>query len=228
MKSSVLTSFLKSNDFKPGWETVDSTSGYSPFVDATRERLESVLKEKGWSLRELGRQAGIHEAHAVKLAERGLARAGSETVLKIADVLGVNLRWLLTGEGPRDLPTSTQSTHYEPIERYHNRKVALDALSGEIHEKTRERIQSRAYASYSDPPVSHWIEQILAEEKRVRWELTHPEEAAAEATKQVDAMHREAEKAVEKTAAVLDPASGLRPLEGPPPPKQPKKKRESK
>ena len=225
MKSSVLTFELKSNDFRASRETTGFTAGYRLGVDATTERLEAVLKEKGWSLRELGRKAGIHEAHAVKLAERGLARAGSETVLKIADVLGVNLRWLLTGEGPRDA-NPVMTTRYEPIERYHNRRVALEALSGEIHERTRERSQSRAYASYVDPPVSHWIEQILAEEKRVQWELAHPEEAAAEAQRRIEEMHREAEKANAKTAALIDPASGLRPLEGPPPPKLPRKKRE--
>lgn len=84
-----------------GTEPRDLTNAHS--ANPSADRFEAVLREKGWSLRELGRRAGLHESHAVKLAKRGLARAEAETVLKIADVVGVNIRWLLTGEGPRAL-----------------------------------------------------------------------------------------------------------------------------
>lgn len=88
------------------------------------DRFESVLREKGWSLREAGRRAGLHESHAIKLAQRGLDRAEAVTVLRIADVLGVNIRWLLTGEGPResDITAPAEQHANENTRPTHSRK----------------------------------------------------------------------------------------------------------
>lgn len=125
------------------------------------------------SVRELGRLAELGEEYTVKLVARGLSRAGSTNVLKIADALGVNYRWLVTGEGERDLPPTPPQTTVVYDARYPNLEKALAPLEAELRPKTPPRIRSTTFASYRDLSVIEWTRHILAEDERVRWEEEH-------------------------------------------------------
>lgn len=58
---------------------------------ASSQRVRALAGERGWSLRELARRAGLGEEHTVKLVRRGLDRASAEVVLQIARALGVSV-----------------------------------------------------------------------------------------------------------------------------------------
>jgi len=64
------------------------------------ERLKSALKSAGMSQAELARQAGISQ-QSVQYLCAGKGR-GSIHSDKFANILGVNTRWLSSGEGPRE------------------------------------------------------------------------------------------------------------------------------
>lgn len=58
------------------------------------EKLKKLRKDRGWSQDELGRQAGVHGRHIGKY-EIGRAMPNADTVVKIAESLGVSIDYLL-------------------------------------------------------------------------------------------------------------------------------------
>lgn len=154
--------------------------------DETSERVREVLRERGFSLRELGRRAGLGEEYTVKLVGRGLSRAGSANVLKLADALGVHYRWLVAGEGPRDVARAGEGYQVVYDERYPNRETALRPIERDLHPKTAARVRSTSFASNRDLSVLEWTKHILAEDERVRFEDEHPMEHAREVTRAED------------------------------------------
>jgi transcriptional regulator with XRE-family HTH domain len=71
------------------------TASPTPFTFG--EKVRKLRKERGWSQDELGRQVGIHGRHVGKY-EIGRAMPNADTVVKIADVLGVSIDYLLRDE----------------------------------------------------------------------------------------------------------------------------------
>jgi transcriptional regulator with XRE-family HTH domain len=144
-------------------------------VDDAVRRTKAVLKERGWSTRELGRRAGISEEHAVKILQRGLSTATAEKAQQIADALGVSLRWLLTGEGPQDVPGG--SVDADGPERYAHRAEAIEFLGSKVDPRAPRAVSEWKLFSSGDPSRTWWIEQILEEEQRILGRERDPETA---------------------------------------------------
>ena len=65
-------------------------------------RLQRVANKFEWSFSELGRKVGVPaRGHMLKIAESGNLTAN--VLIKIWKVTGINLHWLLTGEGSMGL-----------------------------------------------------------------------------------------------------------------------------
>lgn len=112
-------------------------------VTTLKERLDAVRKEKGWSQRELARQAGLKSETHVGNFMRGSQPRG-DNAKKIARALGVNLDWLVSGEGPRDpAPAKTE-------ERYH----AMPAVR-----------MAAAAQGFPKPFIDAWEPQLDADEQ---------------------------------------------------------------
>ena len=190
MESTVSRSRVKSNCSTDTTNTTDCAPRYEPWVsrepsdeapgDETSERVRAVMKERGIrSVRELGRLAGLGEEYTVKLVARGLSRAGSANVLKIADALNVNYRWLVTGEGERDLPPAPPETVVVYDARYPNLEKALRPIEHDLHPRIPPHARSAAFNSYRDLSVLEWTRWLLREDERMRFEEAHPAEVAA-------------------------------------------------
>lgn len=67
-------------------------------MDSLANRLKSIRQQRGLSARELATSAGLSHATVAAIEARG-AGAGTGTIVKLAQVLGVDLVWLLTGAG---------------------------------------------------------------------------------------------------------------------------------
>lgn len=64
------------------------------------DRLEQKRREKGWSKRELSRRADIPYDNLTKYLTGDVAQPRGDILQKLADAIGVHLRWLRDGEGP--------------------------------------------------------------------------------------------------------------------------------
>ena len=68
------------------------------------DRIREVLSARGWKAAELNRLAGLSSpTHVSVILARGGSRTSGDVLAKIAAAAGVREKWLLTGEGPRDL-----------------------------------------------------------------------------------------------------------------------------
>lgn len=65
-------------------------------LDGFAQRLRELRKQKDLSQTELGLLAGLHYTHIGRF-ERGTSRPGGDTLLRLADALGVSSDYLLEG-----------------------------------------------------------------------------------------------------------------------------------
>ena len=73
--------------------------------DSIKERLELVLKARGWSPAELNRRAGFSTpTHVNTLLNRGAEKISAAALARIAAAASVQLQWLATGEGSMEYP----------------------------------------------------------------------------------------------------------------------------
>jgi len=81
------------------------------------ERLREILAELGPGAQaKLARDSGVDEATISALATRGSSRSVHSPA--IARALGVSLHWLMTGEGPREVPRAGEpNVEYVPPRR---------------------------------------------------------------------------------------------------------------
>lgn len=66
-------------------------------------RLREALQLRGLSQADLARRIGVGEATVSEWLTRGRAPLG-DVMLLLPEVLDVNGHWLLTGNGPREIP----------------------------------------------------------------------------------------------------------------------------
>jgi len=64
---------------------------------AIGHRIASTRRSLNLSQSELARRVGI-EAQTISKQERGLFAPSAETCIRLADALGVDVRWLICGE----------------------------------------------------------------------------------------------------------------------------------
>ena len=69
-------------------------------MTALAERIRLILREKGWSQRELSRRADLAGSHVSLILTRLGEKVSDETIAKIASAAGASVTWLRTGEGP--------------------------------------------------------------------------------------------------------------------------------
>jgi len=63
------------------------------------KNLITLRKQKGWSQEKLAQEAGISYNTLIKLERNGIKNPKIETVIKLADALGVSLDKLVGREG---------------------------------------------------------------------------------------------------------------------------------
>lgn len=70
-------------------------------MDDIATRIQAEMDRQDLSARGLSLKAGLSERHVGKILERGSGGgAEGQTLLKIANALGVSVAWLMTGESP--------------------------------------------------------------------------------------------------------------------------------
>lgn len=129
-----------------------------------RERLESVLEDKGWSAREWARLAGLKEPSHVNTMLRRLrqnpdATFEEETLAKLAAAADVSLDWLQLGRGTKD----GSFTKIEPDPVYPSRAIAIAAAT--LAGWRREAIDTvRGMGGFAkDPGLQVWLGLIESE-----------------------------------------------------------------
>lgn len=115
------------------------------------ERLQKAAKAKKISLPDIGRQIGIGER---SLYNWKTSKPSSETVSKVAEVLGVSYEWLLTGHSilAKDIFLADGDIHFnlpepeqfltddeiEVIDCYHNAPPEIQSAVRRILEPYKE------------------------------------------------------------------------------------------
>jgi transcriptional regulator with XRE-family HTH domain len=65
------------------------------------ERVDHICRLRGWSQNRLGQESGYASGVISRLADREAAIAGApQTLARVAKAAGVNVLWLMLGEGP--------------------------------------------------------------------------------------------------------------------------------
>ncbi|MDJ0609936.1 MAG: helix-turn-helix domain-containing protein [Kiloniellales bacterium] len=64
-------------------------------------RLNDVMKQRGWSQSELARRAQVSRENVKKYCQGLVSQPRGETLPRLAEALGVNALWLRDGHGPQ-------------------------------------------------------------------------------------------------------------------------------
>lgn len=80
-------------------------------LEGFAQRLRELRKQKNLSQTELGKLTGLHYTHIGRF-ERGVSRPGGDTLMRMAEVLGVTSDYLLDG-----------ATHEAPKARFEDREL---------------------------------------------------------------------------------------------------------
>lgn len=72
-------------------------------VSEVGRRIDAVRAERGWTISELAKRSGMDGGNITKLrlGDRQADRTGVAQALALADALGVEVRWLFLGQGPK-------------------------------------------------------------------------------------------------------------------------------
>lgn len=70
--------------------------------DEYHQRLNALIAERGMNRSELATKLGV-SYQAIKQVLDGRSRFSGANLLKVAEILGVNPAWLVTGTTPRDV-----------------------------------------------------------------------------------------------------------------------------
>src|SRR5215470_6968550 len=64
-------------------------------MDGLGQRVKLTREARGWTRRELAKQAGLHEMHLAKVEREGRPRIEGDTILKLAQALGCTTDYLM-------------------------------------------------------------------------------------------------------------------------------------
>lgn len=133
------------------------------------ERIESVLKDKGWSASEWARRAKLSERSHVntiiqRLRANPAAKTDGQTLAKLAEAADVSLDWLVLGRGTKD----GAFVRIDPDPRYPSRAIAVVAatLAGWRSDAIEKVRAMDGFAA--DPGVQTWLGLIQAEHEGLR------------------------------------------------------------
>jgi transcriptional regulator with XRE-family HTH domain len=136
------------------------------------QRIKSAREARHWKQADLARASGVSQGTVSKL-EGGKMHRGTQ-LLQLADALGVQLRWLDSGEGPRELAgESPPAAYHQAVELERSIIQAMRDMPHEdreaLVEDARRRAESfqtklRAYlAEQVKPPQAHGLPGQVAE-----------------------------------------------------------------
>lgn len=98
-----------------------------PPQNAFATRLDEALATRGMSLNQLAKAIHIGAGTASKVRSRGALRISPALLFAIADAVGVDARWLFTGEGaPATAGAATAPTIAPDIARLRERIAQLE------------------------------------------------------------------------------------------------------
>jgi len=113
------------------------------------EKLKKLRKDRGWSQDELGRRVGVHGRHIGKY-EIGRAMPNADTVVRIAETLGVTIDYLLLDDLAAESAPSAALRDEELLRKFE----AVEKMDDE---------DRRVIASLIDAYIKkHQIESVLA------------------------------------------------------------------
>ncbi len=117
------------------------------------ERLKLLRKRKGLSQKELASAVGTSQGH-ISCIEKNEKTPGGELLISLKKFFGVNLDWLLAGEGEMDLTTATA--------------IDEDPAIAELLEGARRVLRSgNPLVFHALAHDIHYFDQLAATEKRL-------------------------------------------------------------
>lgn len=123
------------------------------------ERLQWILKERGFSQRGLSTQTGLAPGHVgvlmMRLRRDPNAGVETDTLRRIADGSGVSYEWLATGEGTA--PTSPRRP-VEPAARKADDLATLDLLAHALTTGTTPALDG--------PSIAATVRRVIATLRR--------------------------------------------------------------
>jgi transcriptional regulator with XRE-family HTH domain len=126
------------------------------------ERIKRIMDARGWSGRELSRQAGLDESHINAIAAGRVLEPTRKTLVPIARCSGFSLVWLMTGDGPEQ-PYEEQP---EDVDQYPSRTRAAEAARlMRLPEWAIVRVLSVNDHEH-DPGQEYWFGLMQAEARR--------------------------------------------------------------
>jgi len=202
----------------------------TPLVATIGDRLEEILKLRGWSQRQLGREAGIAEQHIgiliARFAKDPEAEIELSTLRAIARAARVDLSWLIEGRGAPEGDAPAPAT----TERYPNRAEAVRLVGDKADARAIESVVHWDLFSATDPKVGWWVERILELDREIKAADADPAGAAAreataarEGARTLAAMGADQARETERVRkeAAAGKARGEKPPQEPPPNKKP-------
>lgn len=122
-----------------------------------RQRLREAVKSDGRSVSAISKAAGLGRSHLDGLL-RGPGSPTTETVLQVAQALGVPAGWLLAGEGPRDAGAVTLAPP-----RYPQLEQLLTLLGSRWPPEVVERARGVRLLADVEPTAAQWHAFLDAE-----------------------------------------------------------------
>lgn len=113
------------------------------------ERVLWILKTRGLNARQLAIKAGLSHTYIGSLIKGNLSNLTQASAVKIATAGGVDLTWLLTGEGSPEPGLSSPAALTQ----------ALALLGGRIADPVKEAL--RAEPPHPEWGVEEWLERAL-------------------------------------------------------------------
>lgn len=100
-------------------------------------KLRELRKAKGWSMKRLGEELGCSES-TISLYENGKREPGFETLLRIGEIFGVSVDYLLGGPGGPAEPSSAAPDILDELD------VAFLGDYGELTEENKATLRDMA------------------------------------------------------------------------------------
>lgn len=141
------------------------------------ERIRWIMRARGLTARELGRQAKIPDRHISVIFDRQKkidesddpdkepVEAAPRTIKAIAKAGRVSPAWLAWGDGEPEAP-STPPLHFEPDPRYPGLRRAIINMHSVVDADLLVDAWETRMHSETDLPVERWEDQFLGSQKR--------------------------------------------------------------
>ncbi|MBN2018463.1 MAG: helix-turn-helix domain-containing protein [Candidatus Cloacimonetes bacterium] len=119
------------------------------------KRIKSIRLSKDMSLRDLSNKSTIHYA-ILSQYENDLVFPQVKNLIQLSNTLKVNIHWLITGEGPQELPAFINQD---------NKKTELAACKKERNE-LRDEINTLKKQHYDDLRYINELQRELLQYKK--------------------------------------------------------------